>query len=210
MATDTRSLRFESVDDAQVWRVFEAVERNAHEIAAKNQHPTQTVVRVRHSGGEFRRDSVAAAKDLIDRSGWGIGMTVLTVDRLIARGSGEDAYTIERDWVSARLYDGKNRVVEVQVEGDDEVAVNGAFAIIERAVNQTKTDSVPVTAATAESVTVTAEPAGITVRHGVPVVPIQSRSNRFGSFLGDLSVALIATVVGGLIVAGLVAYFAIR
>lgn len=133
MATDTRSLRFESKNDAQRWRVLQAVEDTALHAATQHNLDTQVVAHVQHGGGQYLRANIVEAKSAAERSGFVANDISLDIDRLEPEA---DGYVYNKSWVKAHLMSGTNRVIEVSVEGDNEVEVNGVFAMIESAVRQ--------------------------------------------------------------------------
>lgn len=133
MPSDTRSLRFESTDDAQRWRVFHAVEEAAAHAAAQQAHDTDVSVSVRHPGGQYVRSTVTEAKAVAERNGYKPFEMWLHVRRKTP----DNLYYTE-SWVTAQLHSGTNTVISVDVDGNNELEVNGAFALIESAVNQAK------------------------------------------------------------------------
>lgn len=133
MSSDTRSLAFDSTDDAQRWRVFRAVEEVAADVAAQQGLKTQVSVSVRHTSGDYTRSTVTEAKAVTDRNGYVPVEIQFEVYRL-----NTDAWDAPYPWVSAHLYNGANRLLKVAVEGRNELEVNGAFTLIENAVNQAK------------------------------------------------------------------------
>lgn len=133
MPSDTRSLHFESSDDAQRWRVFHAVEEAAAHAATQQDLETEESVFVRHPGGEYTRSTVTEAKAVAERNGY----KPFEIHLHIRRTDTSKPYYTE-SWVTAQLYSGTNTVIGVSVDGDNEVEVNGAFALIESAVNQAK------------------------------------------------------------------------
>lgn len=138
MASDTRSLSFKSKDDAQRWRVLRAVEDTALHAAAQHGFETHVSMLVRHSGGQYRRASVAESKAAAERNGFLPEEMFLEVER---RNRAEDGYYDDETWVEARLWSRNSARLVVSVEGNQEVEVNGVFAMIESAVTQAKRTS---------------------------------------------------------------------
>lgn len=140
MATDTRSLRFDSKDDPQRWRVLQAVEETALDIAKKHEYPPSLWVRVQHGSGHYSRRSVAEAKAVADRNGWSPSTIDLDVNREF-RDPTMPHMSYPDSWVTGRLGSGPNRQIEVEVTGTSEVDVNGVFSLLESAVNKAKRSS---------------------------------------------------------------------
>lgn len=133
MPRDTRSLRFESTDDAQRWRVFHAVEEAAAHAASQQAYETVASVSVRHFGGEYERSTVTEAKAVAERNGY----KPFEIDLRIRRKTPDGLYPRD-EWVTCHLHSGTNTVISVSVQGTNEVEVNGGFALIESAVNQAR------------------------------------------------------------------------
>jgi hypothetical protein len=124
------------MDDAQRWRVFQAVEDVARDAATQQGMTLAATMNVKHSGGEFHRDTVAEAKAVVDRNGFKPWEMWLYMKRVSSRTvhSGQ----VLDPWVSANLLSGTNRVIQVAAQGENEVEVNGVFVLLQAAVEQVK------------------------------------------------------------------------
>jgi hypothetical protein len=131
-----RSLRFESKSDAQRWRVFQAVEDVARDAAAQQGLTLASTMNVNHSSGEFHRATVAEAKAVVDRNGYKPWEMWLYTKCVTA--AADSTTQVLDPWVSANLLNGSNRVIAVSAQGDNEVEVNGVFALLEAAVDRAK------------------------------------------------------------------------
>lgn len=193
MATDVHSLRFESEDEAQRWRVFRAVEDTVRYLAEQQGVEIAGRMNVKHSGGEFHRDTVADAQNVVDRHGFRAWEMWLDIERVSA--DEKRLVKTPAPWVSVHLLSGTNRVISVSARGDSEVEVNGVFALVESAVNQARRLSPSPGADDAASVT--------TPQRAVsaPTAQLDASGSHLRRWLGDVS----AQVAAGILVVVLIA-----
>lgn len=193
VATDVRSLRFESEDEAQRWRVFQAVEDTVRYVAEQQGVEIAGSMNVKHSAGEFHRDTVADARNVVERNGFQAWEMELNIKRIPA--DERRLVNVLGPWVSAQLLSGTNRVISVSAQGDSEVEVNGVFALVESAVNQARQPSPPPDADYAAAVTAPQR----TVP--APTARRDVSESHLRRWLGDVS----AQVVAGVLVVVLIA-----
>lgn len=185
MSRDERTFKVEiDNDEPRFWRAVQAVETAGLEAARQFDHACLIVVRIHHSTGKFTRNSVAEAKETAERNGFTPGHLWFEIYKEQRTPDGPTEY---EPWIQINQKMVLNGFTVAVVLGT-EVEVNGVFTMLQTAVSAALHVPAPTP--------------------GEPAATVAPLPDVWWKRCWTVATThpMIVTIVGGLIVAGLIAW----